>query len=109
MKECSYDHMNGFEHLDSGAEEGFHLAFKFEKRDARTPFWVLYVSGFSTGPGLIVEGTWHFADALASDERSDDVARTGLLARARPHIVEGLRALKAGKPPRTSMANPQSI
>jgi len=77
MAKCPYTHLNGFEHLDvdlDGAEQGFDLGYKFERRDARTPFWVLYVSydAAGLGLGLVARGTLTFADSLAGAGRSSE-------------------------------------
>lgn len=113
MTECPY-HLNNFKHLDvtlDGAEQGFDLGYKFERRDARTPFWVLYVSYDSTGLGLglVARGTLTFADSLAGAGRSSEVEQAALLARAKPSIAQALRTLKTGQPLQTSSDNPQYV
>lgn len=109
MTDCPY-HLNDFRHLAvdlGGAEDGFDLGFKFEKRDARQPFWVLYVSYYSTTSGPVSRGTLHYA-LNGSDER-DEAQQEELLARAKPAIADALRNLKAGKPLQSRGDDPQFV
>jgi len=109
MTECPY-HLNDFRHLDvdlGGAEEGFDLGFKFEKRDARQPFWVLYVSYYSTTPGPVSRGTLHYA--LSGSDESDEVQQRELLARAKPALAGVLRTLQAGQPFQSGSDDPQFV
>lgn len=109
MTECPY-HLNEFKHLDvdlGGAEEDFDLGFKFEKRDARQPFWVLYVSYYSTTPGPISRGTLHYA--LGGSDESDEFQQRKLLARAKPAMASALRILKAGQPFESRSDAPQFV
>jgi hypothetical protein len=96
MPTCPY-HLNGFEHADldlDGAEEGFDLGVKFEKRDARQPLWVFYISYHSTYAGAVSRGTVHFARDSSAD--IDELEQAQLLAAAKPFIADALRAIKAG-------------
>jgi hypothetical protein len=109
MTECPY-HLNEFKHLDvdlGGAEEGFDLGFKFEKRDARQPFWVLYVSYYSTTSGRVSRGTLHYA--LSGSEESDEAQQQELLARAKSPMADALRTLKAGQPLQSRSDDPQFV
>lgn len=109
MTDCPY-HLNDFRHLDGdfgGAEGGFDLGFKLEKRDAREPFWILYVSYYSTTPGPVSRGTLHYA--LSGSDESDEAQQKELLARAKPAIADALRTLKAGKPLESLSDDPQFL
>lgn len=109
MTECPY-HLNDFKHLDvdlGGPENGFDVGFKFEKRDARQPFWVLYVSYHSTSPGPVCRGTLHYA--LNGSDESDEAQQQELLARAKRAMADALRALKAGQPFESRSDDPQFV
>lgn len=109
MTACPY-HLHNFRHLDvdlGGAEVGFDLGFKFERRDGRQPFWVLYVSYYSTTPGPVVRGTLYYA--LSGSEESDEAQQQQLLARAKPAMADALRTLKAGTPFESRSADPQFV
>lgn len=98
MTECPY-HLNDFRHLDvdlAGAEHGFDLGVKFEKRDARQPYWVLYVSYHSTTTGPVLRGTLHYA--LHGSDETDEVQQRELLARAQSPMAAALRTLRDGQP-----------
>jgi len=94
VEQKCFGHLNDFAHLDSdlaGPEAEFDLGFKFERRDAREPFWVLNVSYTSTASRPVLRGTLHFAASSSS------IGQEELLARVRPFLVDALRALKMGK------------
>jgi hypothetical protein len=84
--QCPFTHLNGFEHL--AVEQGFDLGCKFESRDARVPFWSLYVS-YEEIEGPTRRGTLHF-DGRSTDDASE------LLKRARPCVNNALRVIASG-------------
>jgi hypothetical protein len=99
---ASIGHASGFTHLD--IEEGFDLGVKFEKRDdARIPFWILYVSYYSTEPGPVTKGTLRFQARLADTEPEQ------LLRSARHAITSDLLILKAGRPANSNADQPEYV
>lgn len=85
---CPFTHLSGFEHLE--VEFGFDLGYKFEGRDARIPFWMLYVS-YEAIEGPVVRGTLYFHHRRPADVDGE------VLRGARPFITDALRVLSTGK------------
>jgi hypothetical protein len=98
--QCPFAHLNGFEHL--AVEQGFDLGYKFDSRDARVPFWSLYVS-YEAREGATCRGTLHF-DGRSTEDPSE------LLKLARPFVDAALRAIaRGGEVPFTNAAEPLAV
>ena len=106
MTSTCFGHKNQFVHLDldlGGMEREFDLGVKFELQETRQPYWVLFVSYTSIGPGPVLRGTLRFAIAhsdWAAEEHFVSAEEQALIKRATEHVAGCLRAIKGGGPPR---------